>query len=226
MHTENTPLGLRISANLKQSQVFNDRGKQFGFQPLSANNVRQAFGFISHLDSPPKFISIDQNIVDEFNERFRDLVLGFKIFLDCRFGEVDSKFLVLLRTPLTRQQVKAFKDMGISGVIPHIDDFDYYLNQRAYEEMFTKGQDFWPRECMEQTSKADTKSHSDEVTLTDRQQEVQKLLCERGLSNKAIARQLNISESTVKIHVSAILKRYGVRNRTQLALAVNNGARL
>ena len=45
------------------------------------------------------------------------------------------------------------------------------------------------------------------------------LVAKRGLSNKKIAQVLNISESTVKVHISAILKAYGVRNRTQLALA-------
>ena len=64
----------------------------------------------------------------------------------------------------------------------------------------------------------------DEISLklTPRQSQVLKLICHRGLSNKAIGNILKISESTVKIHTSAILKRYGVKNRTQLVLAYNN----
>lgn len=54
--------------------------------------------------------------------------------------------------------------------------------------------------------------------LTLRQREVFELIANRGISNKQIARTLNISESTVKIHVSAIMRSYCVRNRTQLAL--------
>ena len=54
--------------------------------------------------------------------------------------------------------------------------------------------------------------------LTDRQREVFELIANRGISNKQIAKTLAISESTVKIHVSAILRNYCVRNRTQLAL--------
>lgn len=61
--------------------------------------------------------------------------------------------------------------------------------------------------------------------LTPRQQQVLKLVCHRGLSNKAIAGILKISESTVKIHVSSILKEYGVKNRTQLVLAFNQSLR-
>lgn len=63
------------------------------------------------------------------------------------------------------------------------------------------------------------------VKLTPRQSQVLKLICHRGLSNKAIGNILKISESTVKIHTSAILKRYGVKNRTQLVLAYSNNLR-
>lgn len=56
------------------------------------------------------------------------------------------------------------------------------------------------------------------IELTTRQQQVLKLIRERGASNKVIARTLKLSESTVKLHVGAILKKYGLSNRTQLAL--------
>jgi two-component system nitrate/nitrite response regulator NarL len=39
-----------------------------------------------------------------------------------------------------------------------------------------------------------------------------------GAPNKVIARNLNLSESTVKVHVKAILKKVGACNRTQAAL--------
>ena len=39
-----------------------------------------------------------------------------------------------------------------------------------------------------------------------------------GAPNKVIARRLNLSESTVKVHVKAILKKIGACNRTQAAL--------
>ena len=63
------------------------------------------------------------------------------------------------------------------------------------------------------------------LKLTPRQSQVLKLICHRGLSNKAIGNILKISESTVKIHTSAILRRYGVKNRTQLVLAYGNNLR-
>jgi DNA-binding NarL/FixJ family response regulator len=53
--------------------------------------------------------------------------------------------------------------------------------------------------------------------LTNRQLDVFRLLAE-GLPNKLIARRLGLSEATVKLHVSAILRALGVRNRTEAVL--------
>lgn len=62
-----------------------------------------------------------------------------------------------------------------------------------------------------------------ESSLTDREQEVLELIG-RGLPNKLIARELGIAEKTVKTHVSAVLAKLGVTDRTQAALyAVRNG---
>ena len=58
--------------------------------------------------------------------------------------------------------------------------------------------------------------------LTTREREVLGLLG-RGLSNKMIARELRISEHTVKFHVSSIYAKLGAASRTE---AVGLGARL
>ena len=50
--------------------------------------------------------------------------------------------------------------------------------------------------------------------LTRRQRDVLALLAQ-GLSNRKIAETLNIRETTVKVHVHAILEALGVANRTQ-----------
>jgi DNA-binding NarL/FixJ family response regulator len=50
--------------------------------------------------------------------------------------------------------------------------------------------------------------------LTPRELEVLQLLAE-GLPNKAIARQLNISDHTVKFHVNAIMSKLNAQSRTE-----------
>lgn len=59
------------------------------------------------------------------------------------------------------------------------------------------------------------------LSSTTRQREVMRLLV-TGLSNKAIAQQLMISESTVKAHIRAIMETLGVNNRTQIVARVMN----
>jgi two-component system, NarL family, nitrate/nitrite response regulator NarL len=59
--------------------------------------------------------------------------------------------------------------------------------------------------------------------LSNREQQVLVRVA-RGEANKTIARSCSISETTVKAHVKAILRKISVRNRTQAALwAVENG---
>lgn len=56
------------------------------------------------------------------------------------------------------------------------------------------------------------------IHLTDRQREVLQLAV-RGKSNKAIAREMNISDATVKAHLSACFRALGVKNRTEAVFA-------
>ena len=58
------------------------------------------------------------------------------------------------------------------------------------------------------------------AVLTPREQEAAILLA-KGASNKEIARELDITERTVKSHVSAMLEKLGARDRLQLSLILN-----
>jgi DNA-binding NarL/FixJ family response regulator len=59
-------------------------------------------------------------------------------------------------------------------------------------------------------------------SLTARQKVVLELLS-RGETNKVIARRLGMREGTVKVHVRQIMRKFGVTNRTQVAVVCTNG---
>lgn len=54
--------------------------------------------------------------------------------------------------------------------------------------------------------------------LTSRENEVLQALCD-GKTNKEIARILELSEPTIKLHVKTLCRRLGVNNRTQAVMA-------
>lgn len=65
-------------------------------------------------------------------------------------------------------------------------------------------------------SKGDPGGGATYKSISPRQRDV--LDCvRRGLSNKEIARELDIAEGTVKIHLAALFSHFGARNRTELA---------
>lgn len=61
----------------------------------------------------------------------------------------------------------------------------------------------------------------DAPTLTPRQEQVLRCICS-GLSNKQIARELKLTEATVKMHIKMIFAKLGVNSRTQAILISKN----
>ena len=57
--------------------------------------------------------------------------------------------------------------------------------------------------------------------LTPQQARIMKLIC-AGKPNKQIAHELSLAEATVKAHITALLRRLGVQNRTQAAVLVES----
>lgn len=63
-----------------------------------------------------------------------------------------------------------------------------------------------------------------QLQLTAREHAVLKLVAEKSMSNKLIADQLNISEATVKTHLTNLFEKLGVTSRTEaIAVAVRRG---
>jgi DNA-binding NarL/FixJ family response regulator len=118
--------------------------------------------------------------------------------------------------------VIAALELGAMGYIPKTSQRDVLLSA---VRLVASGGIYVPPEALRQAPPPATES-TPALALSSRQQEVLGLLL-KGLSNKLIARQLDITESTAKIHVSAVLRALGVATRTQALIAANRlGLRL
>ena len=83
---------------------------------------------------------------------------------------------------------------------------------------------FVPASCLIQTHRALRKAPyatAPSNLFTERQAAVVDALC-RGKANKIIAYELNLCESTVKVHVRNIMKKLQARNRTEVAFKMHN----
>lgn len=115
--------------------------------------------------------------------------------------------------------VKELQRTSVTGILLDINEFTIDDISDALSHMVA-GKSYWPKHILSQLpGNRTTPTIANTIRLTARQEQIATLICQRGLSNKKVANMLTITESTVKAHVSAILKAYGVRNRTQLVLS-------
>lgn len=135
----------------------------------------------------------------------------------------DSKVL-MLTTFNERQLVLNSIQSGVSGFL--LKDMQPDDLCRAIRQVFSGGAFLHPevtRIVMERIvenvpeAAAGERCGNELDHLTSREKEVLRLI-ERGLSNSEISAQLYITEGTVKNHVSNLLAKCQVRDRTQLAL--------
>ena len=121
--------------------------------------------------------------------------------------------------------IKSMSKTSLTGLVPTRRDFGIEETLKGLRAQWA-GIPYWPRHIIEQLDDYPAKPIivKNKIDLTPRQTEILDIIVQRGSSNKAIARMLNITESTVKLHMSGILKKFGVRNRTQLALFARDKA--
>jgi DNA-binding NarL/FixJ family response regulator len=129
--------------------------------------------------------------------------------------------VVVLSGDESRQTIHAALDRGAMGYISKRSPEDVVLNAI---KLVAAGGIYLPAEILKESPP--TVPTPAAIDLSPRQKEVLGLLL-KGLSNKLIARKLDISENTTKVHVSAVLHALGVATRTQALIAANRlGLRL
>ncbi|MFO7541761.1 MAG: response regulator transcription factor [Thiobacillus sp.] len=134
-----------------------------------------------------------------------------------RFPDVP---LVVLSASESPHDVRSSLAAGALGYIPKSASSDDML---AALQRVLAGDVHVPA-CLDNDSARLTAPYADarglqQIGLTARQLEVARLLAQ-GFANKAIAGMLSMSESTVKVHIAAIFRTFGVTNRTEAVLAI------
>lgn len=141
---------------------------------------------------------------------------GFSSLLHVR-GEYPDIPVVIISSNEHPRVIRRAQQFGAAGFIP---------KSAAAEEMSNAIQsvldgDTWFAHMAAERSEADAELAARLAQLTPQQFRV--LLClADGLLNKQIAHELGLAENTVKVHVTAILKKLECYSRTQAAVLVKS----
>jgi DNA-binding NarL/FixJ family response regulator len=189
---------------------------------LEAADSRQAMPLIEE-NADLDLILLDLNLPD------RD---GFSVLVELRKSHPSVSVVVMSAQQDHDSVVKAL-NLGALGFIPKSATRKVIL---VALQLVMSGGIYIPPQALSSeqpslaatpapTSQAKPETAADKVLpadlgLTGRQIEVLALIMQ-GKSNKAICRVLDLSEPTVKSHVSAILRALNVSNRTEIVVAVN-----
>lgn len=171
---------------------------------LEASNVAEAIRIIQ--TEKPTLAIVDLNLGNED---------GLDIIRRSRNKGPDTKF-VILTSSLKKEDYKRSEEVGVDGYIlkeAFAEDILYAIH------VVLRGKKFIDPEVIRYKTASNKDDYFSE--LTPREGDVLVELG-KGLSNQEIAKELYISEHTVKKHVSNILSKLELSHRTQAALLVNH----
>lgn len=177
------------------------------------------------------------NIINKnqsFDLVLTDLAMPGGIWLEA-LKEIHEKIpetpIIILSAVFEKEIVQKTLDLGASGYIPKTSSNAVILSA---VNLVLSGALYIPAELLRETTDSDLNdlkridvvSDSTDLKekikiLSPRQLDVLKLIAE-GKSNKQIAFELGLTEGTVKLHVTAILKILNVYNRTGAVAQANN----
>ncbi|MDV7105484.1 response regulator transcription factor [Vibrio sp. TH_r3] len=113
--------------------------------------------------------------------------------------------------------VAQVKMHGAFGFIPKSSDMRSLIS--ALNQVLS-GDPFFPEQLLK-NSNINTDLADKLASLTPQQYKVLGMLSD-GLLNKQIAYELNVSEATIKAHMTAIFRKLGVQNRTQAVILLQH----
>jgi DNA-binding NarL/FixJ family response regulator len=160
----------------------------------------------------PDLVILDLNLPD---------ASGLSGLRELRGAQKDCAVLVIsART--SSETVEALMREGAAGYIPKdasVEEFCGFLLEIMRGRRF-RSEDILKMWAISEPAPSDPWSHPTLAALPPQQRRVLELICE-GKANKQIAYELDLALATVKAHITAILRKLGVSNRTQAVVMVD-----
>lgn len=138
-----------------------------------------------------------------------------------RLRNVTKSPIVVVSSMADNRIVSSVIHAGGNGFVPKHSQREVF---RKAVEALKRGSVFVPEgyEVLEDVASEDN-AVTRLATLTNQQARILQLICE-GKLNKQIAFDLSIAETTVKAHVTAIMRKLGVQSRTQAVLVAKQAS--
>ncbi len=171
-----------------------------------AGSLAQALDCLAATATPPDLVLLDLQLPDSQGLDTLRAVLRHR----------PSLRVMVISAEAGRDLVLGAIDHGARGFVPKRADGD--LMAAAMRSVLAGGVYLPAIATLDEAAPPADEAVTGDAGLSPRQLEVLRLVKD-GLSNKAIMRALDMSESTVKTHLRAIFLRLGVDNRTQAAAA-------
>jgi DNA-binding NarL/FixJ family response regulator len=197
---------------------------------LTREGVRLALGALGEDVTVLDAASVDAALAAIDRHRDVDLVLldiglagadGFSLLRELRRDKSTVPVVVLSGTEQRDQVLKAL-DLGALGFIPKSSSVEIMLQA---VRLVLAGGTYIPQQALPspRTAKKEAAGgHRLAIEgLTERQRQILALMAQ-GKPNKLIADDLDISEATVKAHITDILRALGVTNRTQAVIVAGD----
>ncbi len=194
--------------------------------PLFRNALRHAL--VLGLGADTKLVEVDT--ISSLEKCLADKPDWDLVLLDLNMpGAYGFSGLVLLRgqypqipvVMISAQEeaivINRSREFGAVGFIPKSSSLETI--QKAIQEVLD-GNTWWPHVAEDAIGAIEEKTKETScklASLTPQQFRVLTMVCD-GMLNKQIAFELDVSEATVKAHITAIFRKLGVRTRTQAAL--------
>ena len=180
---------------------------------MTADRLEQAIARLAETPHPD-VVMLDLNLPD---------VNGIEGLI--RLKRVAPEVPVIVVSSLAENRIIASAiRAGAAGFVPKHSQRDVFL--QAFADIWA-GKTYVPEGyvAVDQESADPVSAEEDAIDrlsqLTPQQARILQLICE-GKLNKQIAFDLSIAETTVKAHITAILRKLGVHSRTQAVLMAQN----